>query len=200
MFKFQKKPNSIDLVGEGVAFKNISISVNAENGRVFNLPISRVEDGLIYGVCDEAEATVKIIEKDGILTLVAEGGLIRDRSKNQFYDHPNTNLNANAAFSFTFAEIEGLKSYTASNLTTFWTQNDVIGGSDIKKVVPKTNKKELNKKLQEEVSEYLEIVFRHPRSHIKGDLCNFGAFCLSLLPTFLHMRCPKPLPITDLNF
>ena len=138
MFKFQKNSNSIDLVGEGTTFKNISISVNTEDEKVFALTISKVEDGLIYGVCSEAEATVKIIEKDGVLTLVAEGGLIRDRSKKQFYDHPNTNLKANGAFSFTFTEIKGLKSYTASNLTVFWTQNDVIGGSDIKKVAPKT--------------------------------------------------------------
>ena len=138
MFKFIKNAESIDLVGEGVVFKNISISVNAENEKVYTLPISKVEDGLIYGVCDEAEATVKIIEKDGILTLVAEGGFIRDRSKNQFFDHPNTNLKANGAFSFTFTEIEGLKSYTASNLDVFWSRADVIGGNDIKKVAPKT--------------------------------------------------------------
>ena len=134
MFKFIKNPSSIDLAGEGVIFKNISISVNTEDKKVFTLPISKVEDDLIYGACNEAEATVKIIEKDGVLTLVAEGGLIRDRSENQYYDNPYFNLDAYGTFTLSFSEIEGLKTYTASNLSTFWTKVDRLGDNDITKV------------------------------------------------------------------
>ena len=138
MFKFIKQSNSVDLIGKGFCLKNLSITVKAQDNTVYSLPITRVEDNLIYGVVDEAEATVKINETDGILTLVAEGGLIRDRSKNQFFDNAATNLNSHGAFSLTFTEVEGLKSYTASNLTVFWTVNDVIGSSNIKDIVPKT--------------------------------------------------------------
>ncbi len=138
MFKFVKNSNTIDIIGGNTVFKNISLSVKTEDNKVFNLPITEISDTEIYGSVSEAEARVKLNEKDGFVTLLAEGGLIRDRSKGQFYDHSNTNLNANSAFSLTFSEIENLKSYTASNLTTFWTQNDVIGSSDIKEVKPKT--------------------------------------------------------------
>lgn len=66
MFKFIKNGDSIDLVGEGVAFKNISISVNTEDEKVYTLPISKIEDDLISGGCDKAEATIKITQKDGV--------------------------------------------------------------------------------------------------------------------------------------
>ena len=138
MFKFVKNSNSIDIVGDGVAFKNISFSVATEDGKVFSIPVTEFSENRIYGFVNEAEAAIKIYEENGFVTLFAEGRLIRDRSKGQFYDHSNTNLNANSAFSLTFSEIENLKSYTASNLTTFWTQNDVIGANDIKEVAPKT--------------------------------------------------------------
>ena len=138
MFKFVKNSKTVDLIGEGVAFKNISFAVKTEDGKIFVIPVTEFSENSIYGSVEQAEARVKIYEENGFLTLSAEGGLIRDRSKKQFYDHSNTNLNVNAAFSLTFTEIEGLKSYTASNLTVFWTQNDVIGSNDIKEVPPKT--------------------------------------------------------------
>ena len=138
MFKFVKSSNSIDIVGDGVVFKNLSLSVKTEDDKIFSIPVTEISENRIYGAADEAKAAVKIYEEDGFVTLFAEGGLIRDRSKSQFYDHSDTNLNVKSAFSLTFTEIENLKIYTASNLTTFWTQNDVIGGSDIKLVAPKT--------------------------------------------------------------
>ncbi|MBQ3562314.1 MAG: hypothetical protein IJA13_02045 [Clostridia bacterium] len=121
MFKFIKRADAIDMVGDGATFKNVSISVKTEDGNEYILPITEFSETEIYGVVSQAEARVKICEENGVVTLLAEGGLIRDRSKGQFYDNANNNLNAKAAFSLTFSEIENLKSYTASNLVTFWT-------------------------------------------------------------------------------
>ena len=138
MFKFIKRADAIDMVGNGATFKNVSISVKTEDRNEYILPITEFSETEIYGVVSQAEARVKICEENGVVTLLAGGGLIRDRSKGQFYDNSNTNLNAKAAFSLTFSEIENLKSYTASNLVTFWTLVSRLGREDIKQILPDT--------------------------------------------------------------
>ena len=138
MFKFRQQGNLIDLIGDGLNFKNLSFSVKTEDNKNYKFAVDKVEDNLIHGANEAAEMTVKLCEVKGVLALTVEGTLIRDRSKGLFFDNAKSNLDAYDAFSLTFSEIEGLKSYTVSTLGTFWTAPDVVGGNDIKNVPSKT--------------------------------------------------------------
>lgn len=138
MFKFRQQGNLIDLIGDGLNFKNLSFSVKTEDNKNYKFAVDKVEDNLIHGANEAAEMTVKLCEVKGVLALTVEGALIRDRSKGLFFDNAKSNLDAYEAFSLTFSEIEGLKSYTVATLGTFWTEPDVVGGNDIKKVPAKT--------------------------------------------------------------
>ena len=80
MFKFRQQGEFIDLIGDGLRFKNLSFSVKTEDNKNYKFAVDKVEDNLIHGANEAAEMTVKLCEVKGVLALTVEGTLIRDRS------------------------------------------------------------------------------------------------------------------------
>lgn len=138
MTKFISRSKVIDIVGDGFKLCDITVSVRLQNGEIVSLSPTEVEEASATFTADKATATLTIYEDEGVTTLRAEGGLIRDRSKNQFFDNGETNLHSHGSLYVNFKSIDGLKSYSASDLTVFWTENAAIGQTDIRKVVSKT--------------------------------------------------------------
>lgn len=138
MFKFVKNGDKLNIVGANTTFSGVSAYVLLQNNFKIPLAVTTVSEDKVVFSDDKAVAEVTVIEKDGIVTFFAKGNLVRDRSKNQFFDNAKTNLNSHGSFHLNFEGIDGLESYTVSNLKTFWTDSDVIGGDDLKNIPNET--------------------------------------------------------------
>lgn len=138
MFKFVKNGDKLNIVGANTTFSGVSAYVLLQNDFKVPLAVTTVSEDKVVFSDDKAVAEVTVIEKDGIVTFFAKGNLVRDRSKNQFFDNAQTNLNSHGSFHLNFEGIDGLESYTVSNLKTFWTDSAVIGGDDLKNIPNET--------------------------------------------------------------
>lgn len=121
MYQFVKQADRLDLVGDGIVLRGISLTVNRPTEGAGALELQSVTADTAVFSAEFATATLSLREENGVLSFRATGGLIRDRSKGLFCDRVGFMLDPDAAVSVTVSEIEGLLRWNASRIETFWT-------------------------------------------------------------------------------
>lgn len=136
MFSWRFQNNQLDLVGEGITLKGISLAVNRPEDGAVDLALQSVSGDTASFGADFATASLCLKQANGVLCLMVTGGLIRDRSKQLFCDRVGTTLSATSAVTVTVREIAGLCRWNASKIETFWTVPYL--GTDLEKIPDST--------------------------------------------------------------
>ncbi len=121
MYQFIKQAERLDMVGNGIALRGITLAVNRPEKGSVTLELQSISGDAAFFAADFATASLRLQENNGVLGLIATGSLVRDRSKQLHCDSAGTTLSATAAVTVTVSEVEGLLRWNASRIETFWT-------------------------------------------------------------------------------
>lgn len=166
----------LDLKYQNQSFlQGITVVVHTAGGKDYVPELTKITEKQAFFSHDAVHAVLTVREQDGLLSLHLSGTLIRDRSKQQFFDKAESNIDPVRGVSVQIKGLANIKQYNSLYLTTFWNSCGVFG-TDLSKILPQTQTVTLQ--YETDYGFLLSVCDEQYKSQFSG--CASGGFEVSL--------------------